>query len=43
MKNNTSCYSYRIRLEKLKQRTWLLIILARSLPFLAVIIDHCLG
>jgi hypothetical protein len=30
-------YSFRIKLEKLNQRTWLLIVLARLLLFLAAI------
>ncbi len=36
MKNNNAkrYYLYRIRLEKLKQRTWLLIVLARLLLLL---------
>ncbi len=33
-----SCYSYRIRLEKLKQMTWLLVILAKLLYFLALVV-----
>jgi hypothetical protein len=37
--NNTRYYLYRIKLEKLKQRTWALIIVARVLVFLALVID----
>jgi hypothetical protein len=33
-------YLYRIRLEKLKQRTWLLAVLAKALSFLAALF-HC--
>jgi hypothetical protein len=39
-KQLTNCHTHRIKLEKLKQRTWLLIILARTLPFL-VFMNHC--
>ncbi len=41
MKNNTKYYSYysfRIKLEKLKQKTWLLIVLAKALVFLVNLI-----
>jgi hypothetical protein len=38
MNNNNPYYSYRIRLEKLKQRTWLLKAVARLLVFLALVI-----
>ena len=37
-----SYYSYRIRLEKLKQKTWLLVILAKILVFLVIIATYCL-
>lgn len=33
-------YSYRIRLEKLKSKTWLLIVLAKFLVFLALLVEH---
>jgi len=36
MHNNQ--YAYRIRLEKLKQKTWRLIILARIILFLSLVI-----
>ncbi len=36
------CISHRIRLEKLKQETWRLVILARILVFLTLIVSHCL-
>jgi hypothetical protein len=39
---STRYYSYRIRLEKLKQKTWYLIVLARLLLFLALVIAHYL-
>ncbi len=39
MKNSiTRYYSYRIRLEKLKQKTWRLVILAKLLVFLALVV-----
>jgi hypothetical protein len=34
MRGKKYCYSYRIRLEKLKARTWLLTILAKLVLFL---------
>ncbi len=37
-----SCYSHRIRLEKLKQKTWRLVILARVLLFLVTLVSYCL-
>jgi hypothetical protein len=42
MKNNKtqSYYLYRIRLEKLKHKTWLLIVLVRVLVFLAALVAH---
>jgi len=40
-KNSPNCYyTYRIRLEKLKQETWQLIVIARVLLFLAAIVHH---
>ena len=42
MRHNRTCYAYRIQLEKLKQKTWRLIILARLLLILACLIAHCL-
>jgi hypothetical protein len=33
-------YSYRIRLEKLKQKTWFLVVLARILFFLVMLFTH---
>ncbi len=43
MKNNlTRYYSYRIRLEKLKQRTWVLIMLARLLGFFLILASYYL-
>jgi len=35
-----SYYLYRIRLEKLKQKTWYLVVLARFLVFLAALVTH---
>lgn len=40
MSNKSSYYSYRIRLEKLKQKTWFLVVLARLLFFLAAIVTY---
>jgi hypothetical protein len=40
--NVTRYYSYRIRLEKLKQKTWTLIVIARLLFFLAILVVHYL-
>lgn len=37
------CYSRRIRLEKLKQKTWRLIVLARVLLILATLVAYYLG
>ncbi len=34
---STRYFLYRIRLEKLKQKTWVLIVLARLLPVLATL------
>jgi hypothetical protein len=42
MNNNYSYYTYRIRLEKLKQKTWRLIVLARVLLLLILVISHYL-
>lgn len=36
-------YLLRIRLEELKQKTWILIVLARLLPFLAVLVAYYTG
>lgn len=41
-KNNNRCYSLRVKLEKLKQKTWVLIVLARFLLFLVTLADHYL-
>jgi hypothetical protein len=35
-------YSYRIKLEELKQRTWLLVVLARVLLLLSVLVTRYL-
>ncbi len=43
MKNTTRYLTYRIRLEKLKQKTWLLIVLAKLLPFLALLHSNYVG
>ncbi|MDR3605866.1 MAG: hypothetical protein P4M08_00635 [Oligoflexia bacterium] len=43
MKNNKTYYSYRVQLEKLKIKTWFLIVLARLLFFLALLVTHYLG
>ena len=40
MNNKPTCCLYRIRLEKLKQKTWLLVVLARILFFLAMIVAY---
>lgn len=40
MGNKTSYCSYRIRLEKLKQKTWCLVILARFLLFLVILVSY---
>jgi hypothetical protein len=40
--NNNPYYSYRIRLEKLKQKTWMLVVLARFLVVLALVVTYCL-
>lgn len=42
MNRNTRYYSYRIRLEKLQQRKWLLIVFAKALFFLAILISYYL-
>jgi hypothetical protein len=36
--NKTNYYSYRIKLEKLKQKTWWLIVLSRLLVFLGLLV-----
>ena len=38
--NNNCCYIHRMRLEKHKQKTWLLFAFAKALFFLAVLIDR---
>ena len=38
MRYNRNRYTRRIRLEKLKQKTWLLVVLARFLPILASLV-----
>ena len=40
--NTTKCYVYRIQLEKLKQKTWRLVILARIVLFLVIVATYCL-
>jgi len=42
MRNNQRRYSYRIRLEKLKQETWRLVVLARFMLLLVIVISYCL-
>lgn len=43
MRNNSNhCYALRIRLEKLKQGTWRLVVLARTLLLLAMIVSYYL-
>ncbi len=37
----TRYYVYRIRLEKLKQRTWALAVVTKLLVFLASVASHC--
>jgi hypothetical protein len=39
---NNQYYSYRIRLEKLKQKTWRLVVMARLILLLIIVIDHYL-
>jgi hypothetical protein len=36
--NNMKYYSYRIKLEKLKQKTWQLIVIARALLLLILVL-----
>jgi hypothetical protein len=40
MNNSKRYYLYRIKLEKLKQKTWTLIVVARALFLLAIVIDY---
>jgi hypothetical protein len=40
MHNTERYYAYRIELEKLKQRTWLWIVLARTLLLLIILTLH---
>jgi hypothetical protein len=40
--NNTEYYSFRIRLEKLKQKTWQLVVIARLILLLILVINHYL-
>lgn len=42
MSTNNRYWAYRLALEKLKQRTWLLVILARSLLFLVILASYYL-
>ncbi|MDR3606089.1 MAG: hypothetical protein P4M08_01765 [Oligoflexia bacterium] len=43
MKHNTNqYYAYRIRLEKLKQKTWRLVVLSKFLLLLALLVTHYL-
>jgi hypothetical protein len=42
MNDNHSYYSYRLKLEKLKQKTWVLVIVSRVLFFLILIVNVCL-
>jgi hypothetical protein len=42
-KTSPRYYSYRIRLEKLKQKTWVLVIVARALLFLVTLGTYYLG
>jgi len=42
MNNSNRCWSYRIRLEKLKQQTVKLVIISRLLFLLALIVSYCL-
>jgi hypothetical protein len=39
MSKTSRYYSYRIRLEKLKQKTWVLIVFSRVLFFLALLVN----
>jgi hypothetical protein len=43
MNNNKRYYSYRIQLEKLKWRTWALVIVARLLFLLVSLVTYYLG
>ncbi len=40
MSRNQRYYSYRLRLEKLKHKTWVLIALVRLLVFLAAMLSY---
>jgi hypothetical protein len=39
----TNYFNYRIKLEKAKQRTWLLKALVKFLSFLAIVVSYYLG
>lgn len=41
MDNTTKYYTYRLKLEILKRRTWILIVLSRLLLFLVALAAHC--
>jgi hypothetical protein len=43
MCNKRSYCTYRIKLEKLKQKTWYLVVLARVLLLLAILATACWG
>jgi hypothetical protein len=42
MHNNQEYYAYRIRLEKLKQKTWRLVLIAKLILLLIMVIDRYL-
>jgi hypothetical protein len=42
MNSTKKYYSYRIRLEKLKHKTWRLVVYARILLFLVIVVSYCL-
>jgi hypothetical protein len=42
MKSINRYYFYRIRLEKLKHKTWRLVVYARILLFLVIVVSYCL-
>jgi hypothetical protein len=41
-RNSPNYYTRRINLEKMKQKTWFLVVLARFLFFLAILASHYL-
>ena len=39
-RNSKNCCTHRIRLEKLKQKTWRLVVAARVLVFLSLLLSY---